>query len=84
MGIKETIKTVYADKGYDSNRIRELLNKNNCNPIIPYNKRNNDIDFIKELKREERNKINKRMKELMNKQKAFRKKKNQKRKEQFK
>lgn len=46
------VKTVYADKGYDSNHIRELLNRNKCHPIIPHNDRNKDSDFIKQLKKE--------------------------------
>lgn len=33
-------KYLLADKGYDSNNIREILKQNNYIPIIPYNVRN--------------------------------------------
>jgi hypothetical protein len=67
--------TFYADKGYDSSEIKHVLDNNNCKYIIPKNSRNTDNSFVANMKKIERDKINKKRKMLMKRQKKLNKKK---------
>jgi hypothetical protein len=65
--------TLLGDKGYDSNKLRDLLTDNNCYSIIPLNKRRSDIPEIKQLKLQLKAKNEKKQRKLMKKQKQHRK-----------
>lgn len=79
--IKDKNVTVLADKGYDSNNIRDLLIDNNCSSYIPKNIRNANSEEMKIIKNHETDLAQTRRKELMERQKTIRKQKNLKKKQ---
>jgi hypothetical protein len=71
--IKEKNVIVFADKGYDTNNIRDLLIDNNCSSYIPKNIRNANSEEIKIIKKHEIELAQTKRTELMKKQKDIRK-----------
>jgi len=73
--------TLLGDKGYDSNNLRKLLTDNNCHSIIPINKRRSDAPEIKAIKLKLKTKSELKQKRLMKKQKIYRIKINEQKRE---
>jgi hypothetical protein len=57
--------TILADKGYDSQNIRDLMSTNGCSVIIPKNIRRADPAKIKEIKQIEKENTHNKRERLM-------------------
>ena len=79
--IKEKNIILLADKGFDSNKIRDLLIDNNCSSNIPKNIRSANSKAMKLIKSHEIELSQTKRKQLMEKQKAIRKQKTLKKKQ---
>jgi hypothetical protein len=67
-------KTLLADSGYDSVKIKNLCDTLNCKYIIPTNNRNKNNSELRKIKSEVRKEITTKRKDLMENQKNERKK----------
>jgi hypothetical protein len=69
--LKSNNVTLLADKGYDSQTIRDLMTSNGCSVIIPKNMRRADSTKIKEIKQIEKENIRNKRVRLMFRQKTL-------------